>query len=240
MNTMKKLLALLLATLMLLTLCACGDKQEGKDVPSNVTPQEEKDVLTPETLQGEWTLKLDLAALMQNDMLDDLTEGVSGFDFSELDVTAELDTTFKDGKMTVDPDDVTNLYKDVVESIIDWIAEGDNLFEMLAASEGVSAEEYKKALEAEGYTKDLLLPIIMDELPDTDELVSDIDSEISEMCYELDGDKLYTWDAEDGEKKDNENYMVFTYADNTITVIKGIDGDDVIEFDEGDFVLVRK
>ena len=61
---------------------------------------------------------------------------------------------------------------------------------------------------------------------------------MDDVYYELDGDKLYTWDL-DAEKSENE-YFQFTYEDETITVQKVVDEGETTNLTDGTFVLKKK
>ena len=233
---MKKWLAILMVLLMSLSLCACSANVS--DLLPNAEPD---DVLTPETLEGDWVMKMDLSALLQSGELGDLSELTEGIDFSELDIDVALGVTFQDGKMTMNADDMVSLYQNVVDATLDWIVEGDNLYEMMAASDGsMTVEECKEYMEQLGMTKEVMLETIKAAMPDSDTLLEEIREDGStEMGYELVDNKLYTWEWKDGAKSEDE-YMLLSYADDVITVIKAVEDDIILEPKAGEVVFVRK
>ena len=230
---MKKCFTFLLAMLMTLSLCSCC-------VPLNAVLNKPADTLTPETLEGEWVMKMDVTSLLKNGGLGSMSELAEGINFSDLNIQSEMGVTFRDGKIALDLTDFANLYQDTVDAILDWLMEGDNLFEMFAANNGgMSAEAFKEYMELSGTTKEAMIELIKSALPDSDALIAELqeDGEL-EMCYELVDDKLYTWKAED--LKDEDNYMLLSYSKGVITVIETVDGDDVIRYADGTLTLVRK
>lgn len=245
---MKKLFALLLAVMMLFCLCACGndadtDRDKDRDDDkggTTTTTVAVKDTLTAKTLEGTWELRMDIGTLMTSGAVDtaDMPEMMDMMDFDEMDLKIEMDVTFKNGKLSFDPAGIANFYKDMINAMLDWFAEGDNIYEFMAQVSGeMTAEQYKAAMEAQGMTKDALIDAIKSQMPDPDSAMGDVEA-MDDVYYELDGDKLYTWDL-DAEKSENE-YFQFTYEDETITVQKVVDEGETTNLTDGTFVFKKK
>lgn len=86
-------------------------------------------------------------------------------------------------------------------------------------------------------TKDALIDAIKAQMPDPDSAMGEVEA-MDDVYYELDGDKLYTWDL-DAEKSENE-YFQFTYEDETITVQKVVDEGETTNLTDGTFVFKKK
>lgn len=234
---MKKWLALLTATMMVLTLCACGPVSDF----INNTLNKPDDVLTPETLEGKWVMKMDLASLLETGALGDISELTEGVDFSEMDIQAEMGVTFQDGKLSLNSDDMARLYQDVVDSTLAWLIDGDNLLEMLSASDGgMAVEAFKEYLEQSGTTKEAIIELIKSTLPDSDTIIAEMREDGAlETHYELVEDKLYTWET-DGDVKDEDTYMLLSYSDGIISIVETVANGVVIRYDADTLVLVRE
>ena len=232
MKNVKKLLALLMALVMLFAFCACDN---GKDDDKKESKGEK---LTAEELEGDWEMTLDLGAMINSGVMGEVPEIFEIMDPDDLDLTLALDVTFEDGMMEADPESVTECFENMLDSMVDWLAKGDNIYEIMAASsDDMTAAECKEYFEENGYSKNDLIDEIQSNIPDADVLFGSAATEFC-YCYELDGNKLYTWEEDD--EKDDENYFQFTYADEVITVTKVVDDGESTKLDDGDFILEKK
>lgn len=240
---MKKLFALLLAVMMLFCLCACGndtdtnrDKDRDDDKGGTTTTAAVKDTLTAKTLEGTWEMRMDIGTLLKSGVVEDMPEMLDMMDIDDLDL--KMDVTFKNGKLSFDPAGMANFYKDMVNAMMDWFAEGDNIYEFMAQVSGeMTVEQYKAALEAQGMTKDALIDAIKSEMPDPDSAMGEVEA-MDDVYYELDGNKLYTWDLDD--EKSEDEYFQFTYENGTITVQKVVDEGETTNLTDGTFVFKKK
>ena len=231
MKNVKRLLALLMALVMLFAFCACdNDKDDDKK-------ESKGEKLTAEELEGDWEMQLDYNALFNSGVMGEVPEIFEMIDM-DTDLTVELDVNFDDGEMEIDPAGMADFMENYLEAVMEWMAEGDNVYELIAmSSDGqFTADEYKDACEEEGVSKSQLLNMMEEQMPDAEDIAGEMDAKI--RCYELDGNKLYTWEEDD--EKDDENYFQFTYADEVITVTKVVDDGDSIKIDDGDFIFEKK
>lgn len=233
MKNMKKLLALLLALVMLFAFAACSKDKDDKD------DKDKGEELTESKLEGDWTMCLDYNALMESGILgDDVPEIFEMIDLDERDLSVELDVNFDDGEMEIDPAGMADFMEEYLDAVMDWLAEGDNVYELVAmSSDGeFTAEEYKSLCEEEGVSKSQLVEMMEEQMPNAEDITDEMDAKI--LCYELDGNKLYTWNEDD--EKDEESYFQFTYADEVITVTKVLDEGDSTKLDDGAFTIEKK
>lgn len=200
--------------------------------------KDKSEKLTESKLEGDWTMCLDYTALIESGMLgDDTPEIFDMIDLSKRDLSVELDVSFEEGEMEIAPDGMVDFMEEYLDAIMEWMAEDDNIYELIAVSSGeYTAEEYKSLCDQQGVSKSQLISMMEDELPDAEDIVGDMDTKI--LCYELDGNKLYTWDEED--EKDEESYYQFTYADDVITVTKVVEDGDSTKLDDGAFTIEKK
>ncbi len=250
MKNVKKLLALLLALAMLFAFCACSnsnDKDDDKDDKKEGTSQSDKekddngdkndnddkdDKLTESKLEGEWEATLDIAAIASM-MGDEVTV------FDELGIQLNkctLDIVFEDGEATLKMDGMVDWYVEVMEDVIDWCYEGDNMLEYVAAmmsTEGVeyTVEDLEAMLAEEGMTVDDLLDEYFGEM-DLDELAEEMADLMSDetMEYELDGDELIFED---------DSVWGFTYSNGKIYILSVEEDGETTELSKGDFVLEK-
>lgn len=193
------------------------------------------DELTDDTLQGDWDVTMNIGALMATGLMGDMSEVTDIIDPEALEgVVMEMGATFDDGEATLHSMDMIGLYDDLMDAIMDWLSEGDNIYEFLAAVDGtMTADEYKAELKAQGVSKSMLLATMESELPSAEDAgIEEMDEIV--MSYELDDDTLY-FEGENGE----EEIWVFTYEDETIYVVEAeVDGE-IVVLDEGDFVMEK-
>ena len=237
MKLTKKLLALLLAMAMLFALCACGDDKADKKDDSG--KKDKEDVLTADTIVGDWKMTMDISSLLGSGAMgDDMPEMFELMDPSELDLKMIATVTFtEDGEMKMDPDDVQDFYTGMIDSILDWLKEGDNIYEMMAASSDgeLTADEFKSYCDAQGLSKETLIAMVEEEIPTDNTLADEMDT----IYYELDGNTLYSWSEDDEGEKEDE-YMEFTYEDGVITITKVISEDETFKPEAGTFTFKKK
>ena len=228
---MKKWLALLMAAVILCTLCACGKK------PKEETPADDP---AAAWLEGTWAMRLDLNALIESDTMGEMPAVLTLMDPATLDLALTTDATFKDGKLTFDATGMATFYAGLMDAVLDWLAEDDHIYEMMALDSEMTAADFKAALEAQGMSKQDALDAFTSEMPDTDDLAAELLEEMGDLRYALEEDKLYTWSVDGEEGKSEDSYFRFTYADDTITVVTVADGGEITSLNEGEFVFVKK
>lgn len=239
MKNAKKLLALLLALAMLFAFCACSssdDKDDDKDDKKESTSQSEKneesDELTAAKLEGEWEATLDFGAIASM-----MGEDVAIFDTLGLDLDkCTLDIVFEDGEATLKMDGMIDWYVDLMEDVIDWCYEGDNMLEFVAATMSTEDEEYtakdiEEMLAQEGLSVDDLLDEYFSEM-DLEEMADALSEEWQDetMEYELDGDELIFED---------DSVWTFTYESGKIYILSIEEDGETTELSKGDFVLEK-
>ena len=254
MKNAKKLLALLLALVMLFAFCACSnDKDDDKDDKKEGSSQSDKndkedndddkndkndkddkdDKLTASKLEGEWEATLDFAAIATM-----MGEDISIFDQLGISIgKCKLDITFEDGEATIDMGGMIDWYVDMMEDVIDWCYEGDNMLEFVAASmsadgdEEYTAEDIENMLAEEGVSVDDLLDQYFGEL-DLDELADLMAAELEDevLEYELDGDELIFED---------DSIWTLSYSNGKIYVTSIDEDGEVTKLSKGDFVLEK-
>lgn len=215
------------------TLWIKGGKSSSKPSSKPTSkPVVKDDELTDAVLEGDWDVTMDIGALMVTGMMGDMSEITGIIDPEELDVQMELEATFEDGELTLHSMDMPGLYDDMIEAMMDWMAEGDNLYEFLAAVEGsMTAAEYKEYCEENGVSKKMLLAAMEAELPSAEDAgVEDMDEVF--MDYELDGDEIIF----DG----GDTVWVVEYSDDTIYVLEMESDGETVVLNEGDFVLEKQ
>ena len=256
MKNAKKLLALLLAMAMLFALCACGDdtkKDEKKDdaqkteasqaanadpsaAPSTDPTQnntDKDDTLTAEKLEGDWAATLDLDAMAYL-----MGEEVAIYD--ELGISLgkrTLDITFADGEATLKSAGMVDWYVDMMETVIDWCYEGDNMLKLVAKMMSTDGEEYTPAdieamLAEEGSTIDDVLDEYFGEV-DLEEMAAELAETMEDETedYELNGDQLIF---------DDDSAWTISYSNGKIYVLSINEDGETTDFNKGDFVLEKK
>ena len=244
MKNVKKLLALLLALVMLFAFCACNnsdnkdDKKESssqsdKDKNGDDSGNNEDDTLTAAKLEGEWKATLDfeaVASLMGEDMAI----------YDELGIKlgkCTLDIIFEDGEATIKMDGMIDWYVDIMEDVMAWCYEGDNILEFVAATMSTDGDEYtaqdiEDMLAEEGMTVNDLLDEYFGEM-DLDEMADAMADELTDETtdYELDGDELIF--------EDEESVWTFSYSGGKIYILSMEMDDETYELSKGDFVLEK-
>lgn len=247
---MKKLLALLMAMAMLLSLLVgCGGDDEKKDDDNGGGTNIGEDAgsddrdLTEDDLVGEWDMVVDFNKMLQ------VASGIPGIGSvageSGTDITAMLEafegidlgdmrlgvTFTADGEMKLDTDDLIDATIGMLDRYIEWLGEGDNLYDFVAKSTGMSKAEVKAELEGMGMTAEAYISMMQGQFDTMKEsfreAVDEIESEMETTYYSLEGNKLCTWSDEEA-----KSYFVIEY-DGDINVTAVINDGETIELDKG-------
>lgn len=188
MKKVSKLLVVLLALVMALSICGCGGSDSGKE------------------LVGTWSLEYDMANLLAGEMGDEF-EGFSAplemsicFEFKE-------DKTFT---MYGEPESFKANYSAWLDEFLAFATEA---MYTEFANQGLDDKAAADAAFEEAYGTS-----ISDYLRQTFEAEVDVDSLLDEMTttgkYDTKGDKLYM--AEEGTEIDKNAYDVFTISGDTL------------------------
>lgn len=191
MKKLTKLTVLLLALVMVLSLCACGGKDDaGK------------------ALIGTWALDCDLADAMADEL---------GSDYADFNAPLKMTILFdfnEDGtyRMYIEESSFTDSFNSWVDAFIDYSEE--SVYVMFEEDFGMSREETDAAiLEGYGMTMREYMYETMGSQLDAGDLVSEMESK---GTYETKGNKLYL--AEGSDKIDESYYDVFTVDGNKLTL----------------------
>lgn len=197
MKKVSKLTVLLLALVMVFSLCACGGSDAGKD------------------LIGTWAINYDMADALAEEL---------GSDYADFHAPLEMTLMFDfnaDGtfKMYVEEDSFTSNFNTWMDAFLDYSVDSgmEMLYEMYE-SYGLTAEEVNDAIyeefgmSMEEYVRETLAAEL------------DMSSEISALLkevettgtYETKGSKLYM--AEGSSKIDTNAYDIFTITGNKLTL----------------------
>lgn len=181
MKNAKKRIALLLAVVMLFTLCACGKKK---------------------ALNGEWTLTFVPSAMGFDQLLP-----FEGFTAQGTIITKAV---IKDGVMEIYPDGFADWATQVSDDLYEWIWQDDNIYAFLSSDYDMSAEDFKAECDREGTTKQELLNVMRAQLTKealTDAVLEGLgESETITHSFERKGDELHfdegvVWTVEISEDK---------------------------------------
>lgn len=230
---MKKLLALLLAMVMILALFAgcsgsddkdddkddkddkktsqqSGEKEDEKEAEANIPDQEK--------LIGTWEGELDMTeAIMQQ-----VGAGAEGLEIEDFSVTAVF--TFKeDGTYTMafDEDSVEDAFDGLVEDLSVFM---EDMMKEQAEAAGMTLEQL---MEAAGMTMDDLVDMVVQSLEEEDLVDTLVEESKTEGKYEAKDGKLYTTDDPD-EDIDEDVYDTYTLEGDvlTLTATYGSDADE--------------
>ena len=219
MKTAKKLLALMLAFVMLCSLCACG--KEGK--------------LTKKELKGEWTATMDIDALTSvigNDVFGPFSN--LGLEMGQCTLAIQFD-----GKVaTMKMDGLLVWYEQFLTNLQDWMAKGDNVLTLYAAllDDGTTPEDVAKMLTQEGLgTGDLL--VSMQAQFDVETTIAELAQSLTDNVskYQLDGNTLVFDSNEDGYKA----IWTYSYTNGVITVTQINSGGQTVQLADGAFVMKK-
>ena len=192
MKKLTKLTVLLLALVMVLSLCACGGDDAGK------------------ALVGSWGLEYDLADALANEL---------GSDYADFDASLKMTLMFDfnaDGtfKMYVEEESFTKNFDAWLDELVDYSA--DMLYDILEG-QGMSREEADDfILQTFGMNMDEYTQALRAELAselDANELMGEVETS---GTYKTKGDKLYM--AEGSDKIDESYYDIFTVSGNKLTL----------------------
>ena len=181
MKNAKKRIALLLAVVILFTLCACGKKK---------------------ALNGEWTLTFVPSAMGFDQLLP--------FEGFTAQGTITTKAVIKDGVIEIYPDGFADWAKQVAADLYDWIWQDDNIYAFLSSDYDMTAEEFKAECDREGTEKQELLDITSKQLTKealTESVVTGLgESEIFTHSFELQGNEMHfdegvVWTVEISEDK---------------------------------------
>lgn len=209
---MKKLLALLLAAAMLLTLSACGKKDKNDAVPTvDVT--------------GNWSVSINLNGLLGMGAIGDVNDILQMMGTQNLDLKMTTDFTFQEGRLTVDPAGLSHFFTNLFTAVNDWLATdaGSTAFDDYCQKNNLDKDACREQ-------------IADDTLPD--QMANELVRKMGDAAYEVEGDKLHLWNP--SADKNPDNYYRFTYAENVITVIEVVENGQATELNDGDFVLKKK
>ena len=208
---MKKLLALLLAAAMLLTLGACGKKNDS-DTPAV-------------DMSGTWAVSINLRALLNIGAVGDVNDILQMMGTENLDLRMTTDFIFRDGTMTVEAAGFADFFTALFSAVENWLAtaEGDAAFDDYCRQNGLDKEECLQTLTD-------------DDLPA--QMANELVNKMGDSSYAVEGSRLYLWNPT-GEKNENE-YYDFYCRDNTVTIHKVVSAGQTIELNDGDFVFTKK
>ena len=210
MKKFAKLIALVLALVLVLSLAACkksGDAADKADASSDA----------PATVVGKW--KGEISA---EDTMKIAAESGEDVDEANMEQVKQLlgDSTIvmtleltEDGKITFAPD------QDSLKSIADTMMA--NVGDLLPTIFNVTPEELDEMLQQQGMTKDQLIDQIKAQL-NPEEMFKNLEDATTTGIYEVEGDKIYT--GETGKQIDKSSYIVFELKDGKLT-LKEIVGD---------------
>lgn len=224
MKNAKKLLALLLAMVMLFALCACG----GGDSKDDKKDEEKKEAgITDADLNGEWTLTTTPVALKFDEAFP-----FEGFSVNDTKITTKV--VIEDGQMELSTDGIAAWIHATSDKLYDWIGQGDNVYSFFAAVNGMSVEDYKEVAAAENITKQDLLDEMTTEISKDDLFAMFMDGFGDDETID------YTFMIEDG-KLHFEGGAVWTVelADGKIYVLKIENDDDSVTLNKGSMVFSK-
>ena len=189
MKKLSKLTVLLLALVMVLSLCACGKDDAGK------------------ALIGTWALDYDLADALSDEL---------GSDYADFHASLKMTMLFEfneDGtfRLYIDESSFTNNFNTWMDAFIDYNVE--MMYDLYEDYYGLSREEVDEQLAQSGTTLEESLRDEMDSALDINALISEMEST---GTYETKGDKLYL--AEGSSSIDESVYDIFTVEGNKLTL----------------------
>lgn len=191
MKKLTKLTVLLLALVMVLSLCACGGKDDaGK------------------ALIGTWALDCDLADAMADEL---------GSDYADFNAPLKLTILFdfnEDGsyKMYIEEGSFTDSFSSWMDAFIDYSV--DMMYDMFEDAYGLSKEDADDlVLESYGMSMEEYMREEMSAAIDINALVREMESS---GTYETKSNKLYL--AEGSSKIDENYYDIFTVDGNKLTL----------------------
>ena len=225
---MKKLLSLLLVLMLTLSLAfmatACSPSDDDEDDDDNKTStsqkkDEDEDEDEDEvSIIGKWEAELDMADLI-NEMMEDEMGVELDKKFKNLDVTIVMEFDKKEVELSMEATGLEKAIKkqmpDVLTAVLETMLEEQDLDMTL-----------DELLESQNTTLDDLVNETLEDM-NFDELEGSL-NDFETSKYELDGDKLYTFDDE----IDEDEYVEIKLTSKKL-VFESFSTDDMPEFMEG-------
>ena len=232
---MKKFLALLLALVMVISLCACGSNEETKEdngqagvVENNQGSTNEGEKEEP-TIVGKWSSELDFSNIMAlvpglDELDDDMKEIMMPKNLS-----MKINFEFKDSGTA----SISVEAKAAVEEYVEQVT--SNLTDYLANAledQGISVADFETL---SGMSLEDYVSTMMDEQVGTmvEDLATQLDAS-NEGEYKFEGDKLYL-----GENGVFDDYLTIKLENNKFTVNGASTSDESVQFFIG-LVFTRK
>lgn len=223
MKITKRISAIALALLLVLSMVACSGKTNpaestGKAEP-NITNAPSEDIGTQPSqadgVEGTWKAELDLTNVLNETIGAEMGQAVD----VDTPVVIPMTVTFNnDGTYNASFD--TAAAKSSMEAYLSAFVGvlTDSLYEQAEAA-GMSKEDFEAAMEAEGISMDSLLDELMSEI-DVDAFFEDLEDETG--YYEYKDGKLWMEDSSSDFTEDN--YVSVTLEGNTLKIVD-INGD---------------
>lgn len=224
---MKKLLSLLLVLVLTLSLafmataCSSSDDDDDDDDDKKTSTSQKADDEEEEdevTIVGKWEAELDMADLI-NDMLEDEMGAELDKKFKNLDVTIVMEFDKDEVELSMEATGIEKAIKKQMPDILTAV------YTAMLEEQGMDMT-VDELLESQDMTMDELVEEAMSEM-DFDEIESSL-NDFETSKYELDGDKLYTFDDE----KDEDEYVEIKLTSKKL-VFESFSTDDMPEFMEG-------
>lgn len=192
---LNKLICLLIALCMVLSLCACGGSTGKTPVRNNDPKETEKELTLAEQLVGTWDLEMDITHLVADGLAETLGMDISE-DISDLELLLYITFEFEENGDCViycDEDMMEDSMDDFIDDLCSVMA--DLTYQMLD-DEGVSVDEANELFEAEyGMDIESYYEQELDGAIDMADLLGEMP--YIESSYKLEGDVLTI--AENGE-----------------------------------------
>ena len=230
MKTMNKLLALLLALIMVFCLAACGtgnendndnkDDKNNSSVDNNDSKDDEDNESDAEKILGEWSCRVDASEMAKNSI-----EAQFGDDFQGPDISFYLILTFNfdDGELVwkgkLDEDSWSDYMNALVDILVDYTYE-------MGEEQGMSREEVEDKVKQEsGMTVEEYFAHLAEQ---SIEMSADANFEMS-LGYELDEDKgLIYIGADEDELESKKEAMVYKFSGSKLSITGIIsDGEEI-------------
>ncbi len=244
---MKKIIALLLVLALSFTLLAgCG----GNTAEDNGDDAAVSMELTAEALEGKWTMVVNtnkvlsaatnlpgLGSLAGEEGMDieSMLEAFEDIDLGQMEIGVDFTAA---GEMVTSAEDCIDAVIGMLDKYFAWLGEGDNLYEFVAKTSGMSKDAVKKEFESLGMSIDAYLEIIKTQFDSMKETMKasmdEIVAEMGKTYYELKDNVLSIWS--DGE--DKIGYQ-FTYNGGSIYVTAITDGGSTTTLEKGAITFTK-
>lgn len=220
-DMLKRLLCVMLALVMVMALCACGQSEDGGKKGKEKEEEETTEEKPEQVLVGEWEAYLDLTDYF-NDMMaeeldmDDLVE--------EFSMRIVMEFT-EDGEvtLTIDQDHMEDMVNDFADSF--W----DAMMDMYAEEYDMSRSEVEQAMAESGVTKEALV-----EEMDIESLFEDLED--MEGYWVLEDDELFISEDED-DLEDADPIEIEFDGDDNFSMVGGDGLTDGLDEDMADLFL---